>query len=123
MTRDERGAVTAELALALPLLLAVTAALCWLLAVGVGQVRVVDAARETARAVARGDSEAEAIGLGLRVAPEGTAISVARDGDRVVVRASASLPGPDLVSIGAARLTAEAVAAVEEDSSWREAGP
>lgn len=43
--RSERGAVTAELALALPTLLAVTAALVWLLAVGVGQIRMVDAAR------------------------------------------------------------------------------
>ena len=38
----ERGAVTAELALGLPLLLALTVGLVWLLAVGAGQVRVVD---------------------------------------------------------------------------------
>ena len=51
--RDQRGAVTAELALALPLLFAVTVGLVWLLAVGAAQIRVVDAARESARAVAR----------------------------------------------------------------------
>jgi Flp pilus assembly protein TadG len=51
--RDERGAVTAELAMTLPLLLAVTVGLVWLLSVGAAQVRAVDAARETARALAR----------------------------------------------------------------------
>ena len=53
--RSERGAVTAELAMGLPLLVAVTIGLVWLLSVGAAQVRTVDAARETARAVARGD--------------------------------------------------------------------
>ena len=48
--------MTAELALVLPLLVAVTLGLVWLLAVGAAQVRTVDAARETARAVARGDA-------------------------------------------------------------------
>ena len=50
--RGERGAVTAELAMALPLLVAVTVGLVWLLAIGAAQLRVVDGARETARAVA-----------------------------------------------------------------------
>ena len=52
--RTDGGAATAELALGLPLLLAVTVGLVWLLAVGAAQVRVVDAAREAARAAARG---------------------------------------------------------------------
>ena len=49
--------MTAELALVLPMLVAVTIGLVWLLAVGAAQVRTVDAARETARAVARGDDQ------------------------------------------------------------------
>ena len=49
-----RGAATAELAMALPLLVAVTVGLVWLLAVGAAQIRVVDAARETARAAGPG---------------------------------------------------------------------
>ena len=44
--RGERGAVTAELAMVLPLLLAVTAGLVWLMVVGLGQLRATDAARE-----------------------------------------------------------------------------
>lgn len=92
--REERGAVTAELALGLPLLLAVTALMVWLLAVGVGQVRAVDAARETARALARGDDRADALAVGRRVAPDGARFEVRRAGDRVVVRVTAQVSGP-----------------------------
>ena len=52
-SRDDSGAATAELAMALPLLLAVTVGLVWLLSVAAAQLRVVDAARESARAAAR----------------------------------------------------------------------
>ena len=55
MTNDQRGAATAELALAIPLLLSLTIGLVWLLSIGAAQVRMVDAAREAARATARGD--------------------------------------------------------------------
>ena len=48
---------------------AVTVGLVWLLSVGAAQVRVVDAARETARAVARGDDQ----GAGGRARPAGRA--------------------------------------------------
>ena len=115
-SRSERGAVTAELALALPTLLAVTAGLVWLLAVGVGQVRTVDAARETARALARGDDPAEAVAIGERVAPDGVRISVTRAGDRVVVRARGRVAGPGGLfgRLPGAELDAEAVAVAEE---------
>jgi hypothetical protein len=108
--------VTAELALALPTLLAVTAGLVWLLAVGVGQVRTVDAARETARALARGDDPAEAVAIGERVAPDGVRISVTRAGDRVVVRAHGRVAGPGGLfgRLPGAELDAEAVAVAEE---------
>ena len=69
MTRraqGERGAVTAELALVLPMLVAVTVGLVWLLAVAAAQMRAVDAARETARAVPRGDDEGAAVSQGSR---------------------------------------------------------
>lgn len=114
--RGERGAVTAELAVALPVLLAVTAGLAWLLAVAIGQVRTVDAARETARALARGDDEAAALAVGQRVAPEGVALAVRREGDRVVVRASGRMAGPGglFSAIPGAHLDAEAVALAED---------
>ena len=49
MSRDQRGAATAELALGIPLLVSLTIGLVWLLTIGMAQVRMVDAARETAR--------------------------------------------------------------------------
>ena len=103
--------------MALPLLLAVTAALVWLVAVAVAQVRTVDAARETARALARGDDTASARGVGERVAPDGVRIDVQRDGDRIVVRASGRLTGPGGLfgTLPGARLEAEAVAIAEQD--------
>jgi hypothetical protein len=116
--RGSRGAVTAELALGLPLLLAVTVGMVWFLAVGVAQLRAVDAARETARAVARGDDVAAAVALGRRVAPSGSTVTVVRDGDRVVVRATAPVAGPGglFAVLPTIEVDAEAVAAVEEGS-------
>ncbi len=109
--------MTAELAMAIPLLLAVTAGLVWLLCVGYSQVRVVDAARETARAVARGDDAASALAAGRRVAPEGVSLSIAHEGDLVRVTASGRLSGPGsrLPFARSVQLRAEAVALVEED--------
>jgi len=92
--RGQRGAVTAEIALGLPLLLVVTVALVWLLAVGVAQVRVVDAAREGARVLARGDSVAEASGRASEVAPAGAEVSTEQGADVVVVRVRAEIAGP-----------------------------
>jgi Flp pilus assembly protein TadG len=115
----ERGAVTAETVMVLPMLLAVTAGMMWLLAVGGGQLRMVDAARETARAVARGDDQGAAIALGSRIAPEGTHIVVVRSGDRVTVRAVGEVQGPGGLFdfVPSVRLHAESVALVEEDPS------
>jgi Flp pilus assembly protein TadG len=114
MTRDERGAATAELALGLPLLVSLTVGLAWLLAVGEAQVRMVDAARETARAVARGDARAEAVARGERVAP-GARVTVAeRDGEVVsTVTDSIGSPGGLLAFLPAAHVHAQAVAASE----------
>lgn len=117
-TRDERGAVTAELALGLPVLLAVTTGLVWLLAVGSAQVRTVDAARETARAVARGDDTGAAVAVGERVAPDGVRVVVVSHGGRVVVRAAGHVPGPGGLFgfLPGVDVRAEAVAVAEEES-------
>ena len=91
---SERGAVTAELAIGLPMLVAVTIGLVWLLSVGAAQIRTVDAARETARAVARGDDVAAAVARGRRVAPDGAEVAVTRTGGQVVATSSAEVDGP-----------------------------
>lgn len=90
----ERGAVTAELALGLPLVLALTIGLVWLLAVAAAQIRVVDAAREAARAVARGDDVSSARSLAQRIAPEGSELEVAIGAGEVAVTSSAEVRGP-----------------------------
>jgi hypothetical protein len=114
--RGERGAATAELAMALPLLIAITIGLVWLLAVGAAQVRAVDAARETARAVARGDSVDEAVARGERVAPSGSRVSVHDDGGQVtaVVVGRVDGPGGLFGRLPGVTVSAQAVAAAEE---------
>ena len=114
--RTERGAATAELAMALPLLIVVTIGLVWLLAVGAAQVRVVDAARETARAAARGDSTAEAVARGQRVAPDGSRVSVDNGGGEVtaVVVGRVSGPGGLFSRLPSVSVSAEAIAVAEE---------
>jgi Flp pilus assembly protein TadG len=106
---SDRGAVTAELAMGLPLLLAVTVGLVWLLSVGAAQIRTVDAARETARAVARGDDVGTAVATGRRVAPDGAELSVSRGGGQVVATSSGLFGFLPAVTV-----RAEAVAADEE---------
>lgn len=115
MRADQRGAATAELALAIPLLLSLTIGLVWLLSVAAAQVRMVDAAREAARATARGDAVADAVSRGERVAPPRSTVTVtSRDGE-VVSTASGSVdpPGGLLGFLPAVALHARAVAAME----------
>ena len=112
---DERGAVTAELALVLPVLVAATVGLVWLLAVAAAQVRTVDAARETARAVARGDDEVTAISRGRQVAPPGSTVTVSRANGEVRVTVTGEVAGPGglFSHLPTATVRAEAVAAEE----------
>lgn len=116
---DESGAVSAELALGAPLLLALTWALAWVLVVGVSQVRTVDAAREAARALARGDPPAAALAMARQIAPAGARVTVSRAGTRVrvVVRARIAAPGGSLAAGMAVQLQSEAVALVETDAA------
>ena len=91
---DEDGAVTAETVMVLPVLVALTLGLVWLVGLASAQVRVVDSAREVARAVARDEPSAEALALGHRVAPAAARIHVASDGDLVEVSVVAPVAGP-----------------------------
>lgn len=113
--RDQGGAATAELALGIPLLVALTAGLVWMLAVGAAQVRVIDASREAARAVARGDDVAAAEAVALRIAPEPASVSIAVGDGQVVVTTSVRVAGPGglLASLPGVRVSADAVALVE----------
>lgn len=115
MRRDERGAATAETAMALPVLVLLGLALAWVVGLGVAQARVVDAARETARALARGEADARALALGRQVAPDGADIRISTDEGsvRVVVTAEVRGPGDVLGFLPGFEARAEAVAAME----------
>lgn len=114
-SRDERGVVTAEAAVVLPLLVAITMAMLWLLVVGIAQMQATDAAREAARAVARGEPVEHAERLALLASP-GSEVAVARDAGLVVVTVTRTVtsPGGLLDAVPGARVTAEAAAVPEE---------
>lgn len=112
---QQRGAVTAEAAVVLPLLVSVTLGLVWLLALAVTQVRVIDAAREVARAAARDESGTVATAQGARIAPAGALIHVDRGDGTVRVRVEAEVTGPGGLFrfLPGVTVTGEAVAATE----------
>lgn len=124
MRRDERGAVTAETAMVLPLLIAVALAMVWLLTVGLAQMRATDAAREAARALARGESVARAEQLARQAAP-GVAVRVVRSGDQVRVVVEQDLAPPEglLGHLPGADVHAEAIALLEDTGSVDDTGP
>ncbi|WP_243640476.1 TadE family type IV pilus minor pilin [Nocardioides jejuensis] len=106
--------MTAEAALVLPVLAAVALALVWMLGLGVAQMRVTDAAREAARAIARGDPVADAEDA-AHVAAPGATVQVDGGGHRVRVTVIDEVrpPGDLLGHLGAARVHATAEALVE----------
>lgn len=72
----QRGAVTAEIAAALPALVLVTVVAIWGIALGLAQLRCADAAREAVRAAARGDDPAVVRQVAEVTAPAGAEILV-----------------------------------------------
>ena len=95
MTRhDQGGAVTAETAMALPLLAVLTLSLAWVVTLGATQVRAIDAAREVARSAARSDDPGQALSLGRRVAPAGSRVSVTVGGGEVRARVTSPVTPP-----------------------------
>ena len=116
MSRDERGAVTAETRVVLPLLVAVTVSMVWLVTVGLAQMRATDAAREAARALARGESVARAEALARQAAPgTGCGWSAVRERCAVVVDQDLAPPDGVLGHLPGAGVHAEATALVEDD--------
>jgi Flp pilus assembly protein TadG len=112
----DRGSVTAETAVVLPVLLVVLAAAVWVLAGVATQLRCVDAAHVAARAAARGDAPAAVQATARQVAPDGADVEVSRVGDQVHVRVSATVSpfGPALATLGAVEVSGRATAAAED---------
>lgn len=107
--------VTAELATILPFGVAFGFLLLWVVSLGVTQVRIVDAAREGARMVARGDSVSTAVDATRHDAPDGATVRVSTsDGFvTVTVTVKSALPIPMFAHVGSRTLTATTVAAEE----------
>ena len=111
----DRGAVTAETAVLLPVLLVVLAAAIGVLACVAAQLACVDAARAAARVAARGDAVAQVRTVGERLAPDGAQVRVRSGADTVEVVVSARVRpfGRALSALPAVSVSGRAVAAVE----------
>jgi len=91
--RRDGGMVTAELAVAIPVVVLVLVACLAGLNAAVEQVRCVDAARLGSRAAARGDSPGRVHDLARRGAPDGAVVTVAQHGGDAVVTVRARVGG------------------------------
>ncbi|WP_267244143.1 TadE family type IV pilus minor pilin [Streptomyces sp. PR69] len=107
----DKGSVTAEAAIAVPALVAFAMALVWALMAAAAQIQCVDAARAGARAAARSEPYAVAVGAARAVAPQGARVTLLRAGDLWRVRVEAGTPGPGALSL---TLSAEAAASAED---------
>ncbi|MEU1213447.1 TadE family type IV pilus minor pilin [Streptomyces sp. NPDC005791] len=107
----DRGAVTAEAAMVIPVLVAFVLALLWALVAASDQIRCVDAARAGARAAARSEPEATVRSTAREAAPSGARVDVERVGGLWRVRVEAPIPGPGQLGL---TLSAEAAALAED---------
>lgn len=107
----DRGAVTAEAAVVIPVLVAFAMALLWALAAASVQIRCVDAARAGARAAARSEPEAAVLTATRDAAPRGARVAVGRAGEMWRVTVEAPTPGPAALAL---TLRAEAAALAED---------
>ncbi len=111
--RADTGMVTAELAVAIPVLVAVLALALSAVRLGLDRVRVVDAAHVAARLAARGETPLAARAAALRAAPRGAEVSIAPGAGWVRVTVRAPAP-PVLAGLGLdTAVSASAVARLE----------
>lgn len=107
--------MTAETAVVLPVLMLLLGAALWLIAIAGARLRCVDAARDGARAAARGESPVAVVAAAEAAGPAGAVVQIRRSGDRVVVvvRARVGPVSGVLASVPAPVVAATAVAEAE----------
>jgi Flp pilus assembly protein TadG len=110
--RADRGAATVEIAIALPSLVVVVMAAVTAVAVVTAQLRCLDAAREGARAAARGEPPAAVRDIARQVAPAPAGVTVTAEAGRVAVDVSTTVRllsgrGPSITVEGRAVAAAE----------------
>lgn len=110
----DAGMATAELAAVLPAIVLVLAIALNAVAIGIDQIRCVDAARTAVRVAARGESASAASAAGRRAAPEGARITLDVSGGRVRASVRASVPGPFGWLVDGRALGADAVGRMEQ---------
>jgi hypothetical protein len=93
---DDRGSVTVEAAIALSAFFIVLGLALGSLSVAADQVRCVDAAREAARLIARGEAD-RADDAVAQIAPAGAEISVSTEGDHIHVGVQATPVGGEIL--------------------------
>lgn len=114
----QRGTVTVEAAVVLPIIAAFALTLVWMLTVGIAKVETVDAARDAARAIARGDDPEQARVIAARTAPPDADIHISEDrtGEvTVTVSVRAEPPGWLLVPLPAVDVGSQATTLVEAE--------
>ena len=104
-----RGAVTAELAVAIPAVVLLFGVILTAVAAGVAQVRAEEAARAAARELARGEPPNVVAATVQRMAGAGARPEVKADGETVSVTIRVAVSGPFAAAVG---LVAEASAAL-----------
>jgi Flp pilus assembly protein TadG len=119
--RQDRGAITAETAIVLPVLVVLLLVGLWAVGVVVANIRCVDAARDVARAVARGEPGDVARRIGERSAPPGAVVGISRDGAdvRVVVDADVKLDWVLLSKLPSVEVRGQAAVQIEP-GSWED---
>ncbi len=110
--RRERGSVTAELAVGLPVVVLLLVAVLTLAAASTAQMRALDAARAAARALAVGEDDAAVRAAVTRVGGTGAEVSLVRGGEWVEVTVTRPVAGGWLADVPL-RATGEAVAWTE----------
>lgn len=108
----QSGSVTAELAVALPAVVVLLAALLLAVSVGIAQLSLEAGVRAGARAVARGDTSEQAVALAHQHGGKEASFSVGQGGEFTTVSGSLTLSGPFSALIPVT-LTASATARVE----------
>lgn len=107
--RAECGSITAETAVVLPVIVVMLLMATWAIGLVVTHIRCLDAARDVARAVARGEPAVDA----RRAAPKGSTVTVSRDGDDVTAVVGVSREWPLFGGVGAVRVEERATLQAE----------
>jgi hypothetical protein len=114
--RSSRGMVTAEAALVLPLIALFSLAMIWMLTLGIAEIRAVDAARDAARALARGEDTTSAEAAARRTAPSGARVAFGHGAGTVTATVSAEVRAPGWLLVPLPSVGVTSTATVERES-------